>query len=217
MEVSWDTHHSLSCAHIKLQGQGWELTVALGEPWWGEGLFVLRVEISTNWLQEKLGCPGDEVSLLLRNAKRNPPSALSAQTVLVIIKVWLCLKLKRLFIITAESQDCDGELCVSWWGWCGTIVLRASPCPGSGSFSNGLCAGKGLWVQVWMCSRGKTGTFLGASPCLGLCGEHRARITLQSHPLLQRTQKSLHGCSKKKKKHTQTFSATTEEGVFPVP
>lgn len=92
-----------SCAHTKLQVQGWELMVIFGEPWWEKGLFILRVEICTDRLQEKLGSPGDEVSLLLRNAEINPPSAVSAQPVLLITKVRLWLKLQWLFIITAES------------------------------------------------------------------------------------------------------------------
>lgn len=79
--------------------------VTFGEPWWGKGHFILRVEIQTSRLQEKLGSPGDEVSLLLRNAKRKPPSAVSAQPILLITKVRLWLKLKWLFIIPAESQN----------------------------------------------------------------------------------------------------------------
>lgn len=114
-----------------------------GELWWGEVLFILKVEIDTNRLQEKLGSPGVEVSLLLRNAKRNPPSAVSAQPVLLITTVRLWLKLKWLFIIPAESQNWRAQCELVRMGWdnC-TIVLRASPC----SFCKRSCARKGLWL-----------------------------------------------------------------------
>lgn len=80
----------------------------------GKRLFILRVEIYANRLQENLGSPGDEVSLLLRNAKRNPPSAVCAQPVLLITKVRLWLELKWLFIIPAEPQNWRALVRMGW-------------------------------------------------------------------------------------------------------
>lgn len=111
------TLEALCCAHLKLQLQGWEEMGIFGELWWGKGFFILRVEICANRLQEKLGSPGDEVSLLLRNAKRNPPSAVSAQLVLLITKVRLWLKLKWLFILPAESQNWRALVRMGWDNW----------------------------------------------------------------------------------------------------
>lgn len=107
---------------MEINGDVWGVAVV-------EGVLFLMVEIYTYRLQMKLEGDGVEVSLLIRNVKTNPQSAVFAQPVLLLTKFRLWLKTESLFIITAELQNWRAlsEL-VMGWDYC---PQSPSPCPAS--------------------------------------------------------------------------------------